>query len=511
MFVTPIVSALSFLVCVYIYQKWSRYSAFRTAAAKYSCHRPRRYPHTEPFWGYDLVRKLAKAARKGQQSELYEELFRQNGKTFENRLFTTNVINTMDSANIQTVATSSFQDYAKSSEGERFLKPAFGRGVFTTDGAAWKHSRNLIRPIFSRSDMSDLNYLGPFIDRLFEKIPRDGSTFDLQPLSHKLGLDIATDSVFGQSVDSLLIETPFESFQFVKSFNAMLAGTGKRKRFGKLASLRFAFDTEWKKAYTEIHDWVDVQVKRALQETEDESQLSSEKGAKSEESSPQPRYILLYEMAKQIRDPVELRFQTLQVFLPAANTSPLILANCLFYLARKPEIWTKLRQDALALGDQPLTFELLRTLIYFRHVFWETLRVRGLSSPIVREAIRDTVLPVGGGPDGLSPIFVAKGTEVAMHIRGQGHDTDFWGEDVHTFRPERFTDRRILWQWVPFFGGPRICLANQQVQTQFLYELVRLVREFERIENRDECIEYIETTNPLMKSKNGVKIALFPA
>ena len=41
--------------------------------------------------------------------------------------------------------------------------------------------------------------------------------------------------------------------------------------------------------------------------------------------------------------------------------------------------------------------------------------------------------------------------------------------------------------------------------------LVRLVREFARIENRDPVAEYVEFTKMTTESRNGVKIALFPA
>ena len=68
-----------------------------------------------------------------------------------------------------------------------------------------------------------------------------------------------------------------------------------------------------------------------------------------------------------------------------------------------------------------------------------------------------------------------------------------------------------MWDFVPFLGCPRICPAQQQVLIQAVYVLVRLVREFARIENRDPVAEYVEFTKMTTESRNGVKIALFPA
>lgn len=303
-------------------------------------------------------------------------------------------------------------------------------------------------------------------------------------------------------MDSLLPDTPFDSLEFIKAFNQSLAGAGIRRRAGMLR-FRYMFDKTWKQAYTKVHTFVDAHVKRALEETA----LGSSK-------TPQPpssqRYILLHEMAKSIRDPVELRFQILNVFLPARDTTSIFLGNTLFHLARNPTIWTSLRRTALALGSQPLTFEVLKSLTFFKHVLFETIRLQGPSGRILRTAVRNTILPVGGGPDGKSPVFVAKGDVVALNLWCLHHDRDIWGDDVHDFKPERWVGKRPLWEFVPFLGGPRICPAQQQVLTQAVYVLVRLVREFERIENRDPAAEYVELTKMTTESRNGVKIALIP-
>lgn len=118
--------------------------------------------------------------------KLYMSHFYLYDKTFEERFFDTKIINTMQSANIQQVAALSFRDWGKSSSRNASASPFLGRGIFSEDGAFWKHSRDLIKPLFARSEISDVNNLGVFVDRLFELIPRDGSTFDIQPLLHKL-------------------------------------------------------------------------------------------------------------------------------------------------------------------------------------------------------------------------------------------------------------------------------------------------------------------------------------
>lgn len=67
-----------------------------------------------------------------------------------------------------------------------------------------------------------------------------------------------------------------------------------------------------------------------------------------------------------------------------------------------------------------------------------------------RAALRDTILPVGGGSDGLSPVLVPKGTEVAWDIAALHRRRDLWGDNAADFRPERWEDEKMSWVTYPF-------------------------------------------------------------
>jgi cytochrome P450 len=287
----------------------------------------------------------------------------------------------------------------------------------------------------------------------------------------------------------------------------------------------YTFDRRWKEAYTKVHAYIDNHIKRVLKQTGQDRQGSFEKTVHSDCLESSNRFILLEEMAKQIRDPLELRYQILHVFVTARDTVAILLGNTLFHLARNPHIWTDLRRIALTLDPSHLTYEVIQSLVLFRNVLFETIRVQGPSGRIVRSATRNTILPVGGGPDGRSPVFVAKGTLVAMQTWALNHDKDIWGEDTDDFKPQRWAEarspdesnpqrwveKRSAFEFVPFLAGPRMCPAHQQVMTQATYVLVRLVTEFASIENRDPVQEYVEWSKMLTESRNGVKIALSPA
>jgi cytochrome P450 monooxygenase len=94
----------------------------------------------------------------------------------------------------------------------------------------------------------------------------------------------------------------------VQAFNESQLWVTKRRNAGWLQFRLYRYNSnkEWKAAYSKVHKFVDEQVARALRETENDK-------PEPEDPTVRKRYILLDEIAKQIRDPVQLRYQVLGV------------------------------------------------------------------------------------------------------------------------------------------------------------------------------------------------------
>ena len=96
----------------------------------------------------------------------------------------------------------------------------FGNGIFTRDGEAWQHSRDMLRPSFMRSQVADLQLIDRHVAHLIRAIPRDGSTIDLQPLFFQLSLDTSTEFLLGESTDTLVPENHLtDAYKFAEAFN----------------------------------------------------------------------------------------------------------------------------------------------------------------------------------------------------------------------------------------------------------------------------------------------------
>jgi cytochrome P450 len=132
----------------------------------------------------------------------------------------------------------------------------------------------------------------------------------------------------------------------------------------------------------------------------------------------------------------------------------------------------KLRLEISQLGKgdgKGITRTDLRNLSYLQNVLKETLRLYPTVPVNMRIASNTTILPVGGGPDRKSPVLIPKGTVLAYSVYTMHRRPDLYGFDAELFRPERWDEDMPMlkdatsqaWGYLPFNGGPRICIGSR--------------------------------------------------
>ena len=129
----------------------------------------------------------------------------------------------------------------------------------------------------------------------------------------------------------------------------------------------------------------------------------------------------------------------------------------------------------------------------------------------MRFAERNTTVPCGGGPDGSAPVFVAKGAAVHYSVWAMHRLPTIYGPDADAFRPARWLNAkpplRPGWGYLPFNGGPRVCLGQQSALIDASYVVVRLVQHVARIEARGPVFR--ESIALTLSHADGVKVALW--
>lgn len=140
------------------------------------------------------------------------------------------------------------------------MKTMIGEGIFTQDGSAWKHSRELLRRQFIRMQYQNLEGFKEHVENLVETLNHTPGIVDLQPLFYRLTLDTTIAMILGQSVESFKDEIDL----FSRSFNKASLVTATRVRLGDLYFLyapRGFF-----KACRTVKSYTDQFVRNALQQ-----------------------------------------------------------------------------------------------------------------------------------------------------------------------------------------------------------------------------------------------------
>lgn len=174
-------------------------------------------------------------------------------------------------------------------------------------------------------------------------------------------LNTSTEFFLGQGTDSLASgETVGGSkvANFLQAFNDALTKAGMRMFLGKFRFLAVS-DKAMRKSCRRVHDVVDEFI---------DDVLNSRNRA---EGSIEGRETFIDSLRNIVRDRVDLRYQLLNVLLPARDTTAIALSDMLFQLARNTRVWSKLREEVLSY-DTMLSFEDVRSMAYLRCVMNES-------------------------------------------------------------------------------------------------------------------------------------------
>ncbi|KAF2641585.1 cytochrome P450 52A12 [Massarina eburnea CBS 473.64] len=425
-----------------------------------------------------------------------KRLFRQWEKegraipTVGHTVFGLKVIHTVDPKNVQAVLATKFKDFGLGELRYKIFNPLLGDSIFSSDGETWSRLRALLRPHFARDQVSDLDLEERHVQHLMRHLTTapEGWTrvTDLKPLFFRLTIDSATEFLFGKSADSQLSSLPgyepsrdtpdVNEKDFTASFDAAQQVTGRSGLLGNLYWLMH--NKGFKEDVRRCQSFIDHYVQLALNKEKSTARLTS---------TGKQKTVLLDGLIESTRDPIELRDHMMGLLLAGRDTTASLLSFVFMTFTQRPDVYAKLRTivlETFGTYNHPrnITFESLKGCTYLQWVLNETLRLYPVLPIDGRRALKDTCLPFGGGPDGTKPVYIRKDTPVEYGIYTIHRRKDLWGEDADDFRPERWDGRRSRWEYIPFNGGPRICIGQQFALTEAAYVIVRLLQRFEKCE-----------------------------
>ena len=343
------------------------------------------------------------------------------------------------------------------------FEPFLGLGIFTQRGEPWRHSRALLRPQFSREQIADMDLEERHVNALSAvlKTGIDGWTgvVDLQPMFFKMTLELMTEFLYGHLPPQMShrMDAP-DREDFAYHFDAGKAYLGTRLALGKWHWL--VYSPAFYRHCEKVHQYVDYFVKAKL--SNEKKKMAS--GQVPQEPAAKEKFVLLDELAKHTTNALEIRSETLNVLSAGRDTTASLLSWIFYFLSRNPRVFNQLRTVVLTeIGTDAssIVFAKLRSCQYLQYCINETFRMIGVVPTMERESLEDVVLPRGGGPDGMHPVFLRKGQPVLISIYAMQQRCDIWGDDPEVFRPERWEDRKAGFEFIPFGGGPRKCVGRK--------------------------------------------------
>jgi cytochrome P450 len=185
----------------------------------------------------------------------------------------------------------------------------------------------------------------------------------------------------------------------------------------------------------------------------------------------------------------QVKIESLQLMVAGNETSSNALTWIFYLLGRHPEYIARIREEiASVIGIDPIGFDNLHALHLTQRVVDEALRLYPPFWMIDRIALED---------DEICGIRIPAGILVVPYIYGTHHNASIW-PDPEVFDPERFSPERSgerhRFAYLPFGGGPRLCIGNNMAIVQILLIVVAIVQKYDFALTDDRPV----STRPMM-------------
>jgi cytochrome P450 len=333
-------------------------------------------------------------------------------------------------------------EHADALEKPRLLRtltePVLGNGLLTSQNEFHKRQRKLVAPAFQhRRIAAYADVMAQYAERLQQEWA-DGANVDVAHEMMRLTLWIVGKTLFDVDVLDEAEELGEALETMMRSFT---------KQVGSLVPIPPSWPTLGNRRLRRATERLDATIYRIIRERRasgvDRGDLLS---------------ILLqssYEHDGSFMSDRQVHDEAMTLFLAGHETTANALDWSWYLLAQHPEIYARMRTevDEVLMGRTP-TFADLSNLPYTLRVLKEAMRLYPPAPAIGRQAVR----PVEIGGYHLPARTLTIVSPYALHRRA-----DYFADPEH-FNPDRWTPemevRLPRHAYLPFGGGPRICIGN---------------------------------------------------
>jgi cytochrome P450 len=416
-------------------------------------------------------------------NELLGDTFRFYLGGIEEAIVTTNP------AVIQHVLKTNAENYQKSEIQVKRMGHFLGKGLLTTHGEAWKTQRRLIQKGFDRKQLDALSSI--MQDSLAESLKDfdrqvHAGPVDIYPHLMKMTFAMVARSLFGARLKDEDIDLVSHTICTVQEFIV-------RQTIQPYLNPWFAASGDLRK-----HEDMRVRADSILM-----SYIKQRRNQTPGNDLLQNLMDARYSDGEGMSDEMVLS-ESMQLLVAGHETSSNGLSWLLYLLSSHPDCLERVRQEFdSVLGDAPLSHADVPKFEFTTQVIQEGLRLYPPFWMIDREAVAD---------DRAGDIDIPRGSTVIVYVYGAHHAQRYW-ESSETFDPERFIKgsekQRTPFTYLPFGGGPRVCIGNQYAMLQILMILSDLLRKYDFELTPGQTIEARPMV--ILRPKHGIRMTFTKA
>jgi len=338
---------------------------------------------------------------------------------------------------------------------KQVLGAVLGEGLLTSDGEEWRSHRRLVQPAFHSSR---IEAYGAVMTEYTESMMRDwvtGGEVDMRHEMMKLTLGIVAKTLFDADIDGDLSERVGQAVTVTQEHG--------NEQFRRLMTLpRWVPTAGNRRSQAAVKDLDSIlsEIIRARRTSgEDRGDLLSMLLLARDEDSGAGL------TDRQVRD------EAMTLFLAGHETTAVALTWTWVLLDQDPGVRQRLENEVdEVLQGRPPDVKDLPNLPYVKQVIEEAMRLYPPAWTIGRQAVE----AVDIGPYHLDPGSIVLVSPYAVHRQPE------YFPEAETFDPDRFSPERERdlprYAYIPFGGGPRICIGNNFAMQEACLILAAMVQ-----------------------------------
>ncbi|GAA3966803.1 cytochrome P450 [Hymenobacter antarcticus] len=376
---------------------------------------------------------------------------------------------TRDPGLIQHILQKNNRNYAKSKFTQAFSRYV-GHGLLTNEGPDWLRQRRLIQPGFHRQRVAGLT-------GLMQEITAE----TLAPLAAQA---VAAGGVATVAVHELMTRLTFRiiarsvfSTNFPEAELDRLAGLITEMQAFFVRSIRQPYLKPWfrLRGRFRYHDALAAELRTLLAGLiAQRQQANAQPAATPPDDLLQMLLDVRYEDTGEPMTPDRVIDESLILLVAGHETSANALTWLTYLLAHHPtEAQVVQAETAAVLAGRAPAFEDLPRLTTALYAVQEAMRHYPPAWMVDRVALAD---------DEYEGLRIPKGTLFSLYFHGLHHDAKYWPVPEE-FRPGRFAPGQARPvqpnAYVPFGGGPRLCIGMQFALTEMQLVTLELLRRFD--------------------------------